>query len=136
MESDSRPTGEIDLVTGAFSYSGRYITRHLLARGKRGRTLTGHPQPGHPLSRQVQVFPLAFENPHPLQEALPGARVLYGTYWIRFPYGQQTCERAIGNMRPLFVAAREAGVGRIVHVSMTTSQSFLAFPLFLWQGSP
>ena len=30
-------------VTGAFSYSGKYITKRLLARGEEVVTLTGHP---------------------------------------------------------------------------------------------
>jgi len=31
------------VVTGAFSYSGKYITKRLLARGEEVITLTGHP---------------------------------------------------------------------------------------------
>src|SRR5579875_1172035 len=83
---------EINVVTGAFSYSGQYIARRLLARGKEVRTLTGHPQRAHPLSNQVRAFPLAFDDLRLLREALRGARVLYNTYWIRFPYGLQSYE--------------------------------------------
>jgi uncharacterized protein YbjT (DUF2867 family) len=63
---------EINVVTGAFSYTGQYIARRLLARGKEVRTLTGHPQRAHPLSNQVRAFPLAFDDPRLLQEALRG----------------------------------------------------------------
>ncbi|RAQ95647.1 SDR family oxidoreductase [Thermogemmatispora tikiterensis] len=121
---------EINVVTGAFSYTGQYIARRLLARGKEVRTLTGHPQRAHPLSNQVQAFPLAFDDPRLLREALRGARVLYNTYWIRFPYGQQSYERAVENTRRLFTAAREAGIERIVHVSISNPSLSSPFPYF------
>ena len=34
---------EFDVVTGAFGYTGKYITRRLLAMGRGVRTLTGIP---------------------------------------------------------------------------------------------
>jgi uncharacterized protein YbjT (DUF2867 family) len=121
---------EINVVTGAFSYTGQYIARRLLARGKEVRTLTGHPQRAHPLSNQVRAFPLAFDDPRLLREALRGARVLYNTYWIRFPYSLQSYERAVENTRRLFTAAREAGVERIVHVSISNPSLSSPFPYF------
>ncbi|WP_322480744.1 SDR family oxidoreductase [Thermogemmatispora sp.] len=130
MKYDRQPLGEINVVTGAFSYTGQYITRRLLALGKVVRTLTGHSGRAHSLSSQVEVFPLAFDDPRLLREALSGARVLYNTYWIRFPYGQQSYERAIENTRRLFAAAREAGVERIVHVSITNPSLSSPFPYF------
>lgn len=36
-------TGDFDVVTGAFSYSGAVIPGELQAAGRRVRTLTGHP---------------------------------------------------------------------------------------------
>ncbi|WP_052888081.1 SDR family oxidoreductase [Thermogemmatispora carboxidivorans] len=123
-------TDEINVVTGAFSYTGQYIARRLLALGKEVRTLTGHPQRSHPLGSQVRAFPLAFDDPSRLREALSGARVLYNTYWVRFPYGHQSYERAIENTRRLFRAAREAGVERIVHVSISNPSLSSPFPYF------
>jgi NADH dehydrogenase len=38
---------------------------------------------------------------------------------VRFPHGQDDHERAVANSRTLFHAARQAGVERIVHVSIT-----------------
>jgi len=38
---------DLHAVTGAFSYTGKYIARRLLAEGARVRTLTGHPQRAH-----------------------------------------------------------------------------------------
>ena len=39
----------VDLVTGAFSYSGSHIARRLLESGRRVRTLTFHPDRPHQL---------------------------------------------------------------------------------------
>ena len=36
-------TAQLDVVTGAFSYSGAAIARELRAAGHRVRTVTGHP---------------------------------------------------------------------------------------------
>lgn len=36
-------TGDFDVVTGAFSYSGAVIASELQAAGRQVRTLTGHP---------------------------------------------------------------------------------------------
>ena len=39
------PQEPFSVVTGAFSYTGGFIARRLLASGHRVRTLTGHPDP-------------------------------------------------------------------------------------------
>jgi uncharacterized protein YbjT (DUF2867 family) len=38
-------TAPLDVVTGAFSYTGRHIAEELIARGRRVRTLTRRPHP-------------------------------------------------------------------------------------------
>jgi nucleoside-diphosphate-sugar epimerase len=43
----------LDVVTGAFSYSGAAIARELLKRGHRVRTLTDHPQRPRPGRRST-----------------------------------------------------------------------------------
>ena len=40
-----------NVVTGAFSYTGKYIARRLLEMGEEVVTLTGHPQRQHPFGR-------------------------------------------------------------------------------------
>jgi uncharacterized protein YbjT (DUF2867 family) len=107
-----------DVVTGAFGYSGAAIARKLLAQGRAVRSLTNHAKPGHPLSGRVEVAPLSFTDIGGLRRSLEGADVLYNTYWIRFAYGGMTYERAVENSRVLIRAAKEAGVRRIVHVSI------------------
>ena len=49
-------------VTGAFSYSGKYITRRLLAQGHEVITLTGHPNRPDPFAGKVKAFPLDFDE--------------------------------------------------------------------------
>jgi uncharacterized protein YbjT (DUF2867 family) len=108
----------IDVVTGSFSYTGQYITRRLLAAGRQVRTLTGHPQPAHPLAGHLAVFPYNFDQPEALVESLRGADTLYNTYWVRFPHGPLNYDVAVRNLLVLIQAAVRAGVRKIVHVSI------------------
>ncbi len=106
-------------VTGAFGFSGRYIARRLLERGHRVATLTNSPGREHPFGDAIEVHPLSFDRPEKLVESLRGVDVLYNTYWVRFNHRTFTHARAVENTRTLFHAARQAGVRRVVHVSIT-----------------
>ena len=44
--------------------------------------------------------------------------MLYNTYWVRFNYGSFSHAAAVENTLALFAAARQAGVGRVVHLSI------------------
>ena len=109
---------QLDAVTGAFSYSGSVISRELIARGHRVRTLTSHPQRA-PGGTQIEVRPLDFAAGTELARSLEGVHTLYNTYWVRFARGQVSHGLAVRNSRVLFEAAAAAGVQRIVHVSIT-----------------
>ena len=122
------------VVTGAFSYTGRYIARRLLDAGVRVRTLTGHPDREDPFGGRVEVAPLDFSDGGGLRRSMEGAGVLYNTYWVRFARGETTFERAVANSAALFEAARDAGVGRIVHVSITNAGSGSRLPYFSGKG--
>jgi uncharacterized protein YbjT (DUF2867 family) len=124
------PSREVNIITGAFSYTGKYITQRLLALGKEVRTLTGHPNNPNPFGEQVQAYPFNFDQPDKLIESLQGATTLYNTYWVRFSHGSTTYERAIENTKILFNAAKEAGVQRIVHVSITNPSEMSPLPYF------
>ena len=100
------------VVTGAFSYTGKYITRHLLAKGEQVLTLTNHPDRPDPFGGKVQAFPLDFEHENNLVEHLAGAEVLVNTYWVRFDRGTVTQQGAVENTRRLVQAAQAAGVRR------------------------
>jgi uncharacterized protein YbjT (DUF2867 family) len=110
---------DLDVVTGAFSYTGSFIARRLLDDGVRVRTLTRRVDPASPLHGKVETAPLQFADRAALVESLRGARCLYNTYWVRFERGATTFDRAVRNSALLFEAAAEAGVERIVHVSVT-----------------
>jgi len=121
---------EINAITGAFGYTGKYITRRLLAMGKEVRTLTGHPNNPHPFGEQVRVYPFNFDNFAELVQSLQGVTTFYNTYWIRFSHGTNTFESAVRNTQTLIRAAVEAGVQRIVHVSITNPAETSRFPYF------
>jgi len=121
---------ELHAVTGAFGYSGLHIARLLLARGARVRSLTGHPDRPDPFGGAVDAVPFRFDDPARMREALAGVKVLYNTYWIRFDHGTSTFARAVENSRRLFRAAAEAGVARVVHVSITNPTLDSPLPYF------
>jgi uncharacterized protein YbjT (DUF2867 family) len=113
------PENDFDVVTGASGYTGRYITRLLLSRGRRVRTLTGHPMRATPFGDQIEAVPFNFERPDDLARSLEGAGALFNTYWIRFPHGGQTFDTAVANTRVMIDAAIAAGVCKFVHISVT-----------------
>lgn len=125
---------ELNVVTGAFGYTGKYITWRLLSVGKGVRTLTGHPNRENPFGEQVSVSPFSFDNPSELVKALQGATTLYNTYWVRFSHGQVTFDKAVENTKTLIKAAEEAGVQRIVHVSVTNASEESPLPYFRGKG--
>ena len=53
---------ELNVVTGAFSYTGKYITERLLAMGKNVMTLTGHPKGPIPLAAVLKPSHLTLKN--------------------------------------------------------------------------
>ncbi|HKJ28030.1 MAG TPA: NAD(P)H-binding protein, partial [Anaerolineales bacterium] len=117
-------------ITGAFSYSGKYIAKKLLAQGCQVRTLTGNPSRPNPFDVPVPADPFNFEQPDKLIESLAGVDVLISTYWVRFDHGQSTFLRAVSNVRHLFRAAKAAGVRRVVHISITNPNPFSDLPYF------
>jgi uncharacterized protein YbjT (DUF2867 family) len=128
VANQTGPPG-FDVVTGAFSYSGAAIAGKLLAAGRRVRTLTGHPGRARKAT-PIEVRPLDFADPVGLAESLRGAATLYNTYWVRFPRGRVDHAAAVANSRLLFGAARDAGVQRIVHVSITHPSITSPYPYF------
>ena len=93
------------------------------------RTLTGHPMHADPATA-IEVCPLDFSNMPALVRDLEGATTLYNTYWVRFAHGRTSHTQAIENSRTLFHAARQAGVQRIVHISITNPSIESPYPYF------
>ena len=116
-------------VTGAFSYSGKYITKRLLERGEEVITLTGHPNRPDPFGGKVKAFPLDFDEDS-MTRSLQGVDVLVNTYWVRFDKDENTQPRAIENTRKLVNAAKAAGVKRIVHISIANPSADSPLPYY------
>ena len=132
MSPGIAPTGDRDVhvVTGAFGYTGKYITELLLSMGRSVRTLTGHPERSNPFGDRVDVARFDFDDRAKLTEHLAGASTLYNTYWVRFPRGDVTFDRAVRNTQTLIGAAKDAGVRRLVHVSITNPSEDSPFAYF------
>ncbi len=54
---------ELHAVTGAFGYSGKYITKRLLDSGHEVITLTNSANRANPFDGKVKAFPFNFGNP-------------------------------------------------------------------------
>jgi NADH dehydrogenase len=106
-------------VTGAFGYSGRYIAKRLLEAGHTVVTLTNSPRRDNPFGEAVQAIPFHFDDPARLRQSLQGIDALINTYWVRFDHRLFSHRQAVANSKVLFQAAKDAGVGRIVHISIT-----------------
>ena len=113
------PQSRFDVVTGAFSFTGRFIAQRLLAADRRVRTLTNHPQRPGANEITAEVAPLQFTDRDALVASLRGADVLYNTYWLRFHHGRVRFGDAVANTRVLLGAARDAGVRKVVHISVS-----------------
>jgi uncharacterized protein YbjT (DUF2867 family) len=124
----------VNIVTGAFGYTGRYITALLLQRGVKVRTLTGHPSRANPFGHAVEAVPFSFDDPDGLARSLEGAKVIFNTYWIRFPRGELTFDCATNNVKALINAARQTGVSRFIHISITNANPDSPLPYFRGKG--
>jgi uncharacterized protein YbjT (DUF2867 family) len=123
---------DLDVVTGAFSFTGGFIARRLIADGRRVRTLTNHPDRPGAKDLEVEVAPLQFDDQEQLTESLRGADVLYNTYWVRFPHQRFSFGQAVANTGVLMSAAAAAGVRKVVHISV--SNPSIDSPLAYYAG--
>ena len=90
-----------------------------MAQGRRIRTLTNHPQRAGAEEIEAEVAPLQFNDRDALVASMRGAEVFYNTYWVRFHHGRVRFGEAVANTRILMGAARDAGVRRVVHISVS-----------------
>src|SRR3954465_13581638 len=117
----------MDAVTGGFSYSGSATAAEPGRRERPLRTLTNHPRPD---ARGMEVQPLNLHDPEGLRRSLSGVDTLYITYWVGFPHGDITFDTAVDTSATLFGAAADAGVRRIVHISITSADVNSPYPHF------
>src|ERR1035437_6497210 len=130
IDSSLAAAPAMNVVTGAFEYTGKYIARRLVNLGETVTTLTGNPGRTNEFGPAVKVFPFRFEEPEAMAASLTGARVLYNTYWVRFDRRDATHERAVKNTIALIRAAKMAGVQRIVHISIANPDVNSSLPYF------
>jgi len=129
---------EVHTVTGAFGFTGKYLTRLLLNKDCHVRTLTNSPHRENIFTDRIEVAPLNFDNYSELVNSLQGTTVLYNTYWIRFNYSKRKVlyqhSIAAANTLKLFQAAKEAGVSRIVHISIANASEDSPFEYYQYKA--
>lgn len=108
-------------VTGAFGFTGKYIATELINRGREVITLTRSIERKNAFGNKIEAYAHEFEESGKLVEILSNVEVLYNTYWVRFNYKNFNFKDAILKNEILFKCAREAGVRRVIHVSVTNA---------------
>ncbi|MDA0799930.1 MAG: hypothetical protein O2826_08940 [Chloroflexi bacterium] len=68
-----------NIVTGAFSYTGKHVAERLLAMGEEVVALTNHADRPDPFNGAVQAIPYTFDDPAALADSFRGAKTLYTT---------------------------------------------------------
>ena len=143
---------KLNIVTGAFGYTGHYIAQMLLSNNEWVETITNHKRqaarndhdltltmdpgrttqdnPGTAGKIPIRSYPYSFQNPQQLVNALHGCDTLYNTYWVRLAQGPQEFTQAVRNSQILIDAARKAGVRRFVHISAMNPQGTTELPYF------
>jgi uncharacterized protein YbjT (DUF2867 family) len=118
-------------VTGAYGFSGKYMARRLLDLGHEVITLTNSLHRSNPFGDSIKAFPYNFSEPLELEKSLRDVDVLINTYWVRFDKPPHfTFAQALANAKALFEAAKRAGVGRVVHISITNPDRNSDLPYF------
>jgi NADH dehydrogenase len=110
-----------DAVTGAFSFTGRAIAGRLLNEGREVVALVRSPAAPDSVDPRIRTALVTLDDPVELADALRGVETVYNTHWIRFARGKVTFDVAIGRTLRLLAAARQAGVRRVVHVSVVNA---------------
>lgn len=109
------------VVTGGLGYSGKYIAQILINKGVETITLTNSPNRPNPFAEKITIYPFNFDNPKSLTERLRGVSTLINTYWVRFNHKSFTHAQAVKNTEMLFACAKNAGIRRIVHSSISNA---------------
>ena len=114
-------------ITGALSFTGRYLATHLLDSGMASSVLNLSsrlvPISSHNLTRShldhIDARGLCFGDPALLTRSLGDVDVLYCTYWNRFERDGDTFSDTSDRCRILFRCARDAGVRKVVFSAHT-----------------
>jgi len=121
-------------ITGAFGYSGKYVTQKLFEKGYKVKTFTNSLQKKNPFGEKIEVVPLSFNDKNLLEKNLSDIDVLINTYWVRFNHKTFNHNQAVENTKILFDAAKKAGVKKIIHVSITNPDENSELEYFKGKG--
>jgi uncharacterized protein YbjT (DUF2867 family) len=116
------------LITGASGFIGGAVADRLIGRAEI-RSLTSHPAKNR-FADRVRSFAYDFTNPAAMADAFRGVDVFVNSYYVRFNHGSWTFERAVDFSRELIALARAAGVGKIVHVSVSNASEQSDLPYY------
>jgi len=120
------------LITGASGFIGGAISERLVDRAE-VRGLTSHPAKNR-FGDRVRTFAYDFERPERMTAAFRGVDVFVNSYYIRFNHGGLTFDAAVARSAVLFGLARDAGVHRIVHVSVSNASEASDLPYYRNKG--
>ena len=98
------------------------------------QSLTGHPGRENPFEGQVELLPFNFGNPGALTASLQGTDTLFNTYWIRAGRRGRSHQQCVEQTKTMFYAARDAGVRRIVHISILNPDPESDLPYYQGKG--
>ena len=118
----------VALITGASGFIGGAITARLVDRADI-RNLTSHPARNR-FGARLRSFAYDFDDPSRMAPAFRGVDVFVNSYYVRFNYGGLTFDDAVVRSRVLIAQAREAGVRRIVHVSVSNARETSDLPYY------
>src|SRR6266852_2649723 len=121
MSGTLRSGPDLDLVTGAFGYTGSFIAERLLGRGRLVRSLSRRAADGHPLGERIEAHPLRFDDDPSLVAAFRGVDTFYNTYWRRFPRADIEFADILEQSKRLIATASNAGVRRVVQFSVSNA---------------
>jgi NADH dehydrogenase len=120
------------LITGASGFIGGAIAQRLVDRYA-VRSLSSHPAKNR-FGDRVVTFPYDFEHAASMAPAFAGVDVFVNSFYVRFPHGPWTFARAVEQSRALIALAREAGVRKIVHVSVSNAREDSELPYYANKG--
>jgi len=120
------------LITGASGFIGGAIAECLVNRDT-VRSLSSHPGKNR-FGGRVHTFPYDFERPESMAAAFKDVDVFVNSFYVRFKHGPWTFARAVEQSRALIALAREAGVHKIVHVSVSNARENSELPYYANKG--